>query len=196
MIIIEIACIIVILFCILTIIKKNYLVNILLSLGLTPFIFCLFLIIDAAFHGTGLSNKGGFDSLVLAIMACLLRYWYLLIGAGILLFYTIRMMKKDKKKRNLNIYDKTCITSLIITSLVVGINALFASMFYKVLFMYRPIDKANNIYYGIGFTLERTEKQMLSGVTMIVDFPSIIGLLVISLLICFIIFKITDKKHK
>ncbi len=89
--------IIVILFILFNLKKKNIKWNLFLCLGLFPYIYMLLKAIYTFFRGSGLvGDVGGFNSALFAIVMYLINFWYIFIPALLLIILSI--YKKHKQK--------------------------------------------------------------------------------------------------
>lgn len=176
--------IVIIIYCVLNLKKKDYLWNLPISIGILPFVSLIILSINTTFSGSGLGDNGGFSSGLLTIVISLLYFWYIYLGAIILLILSIKKKKKNiNENGNLSIYEKAIMKSLIATNIVFTINWFFVEIFNKPLLLYRI---NNNTYYGIGI---RVEKMSNTNISYYVDYISLIVFLCIALAISFIVLK-------
>lgn len=183
----------VIIYCVLNIKKKDYFWNILISIGILPFVALVFTSIYSALNGSGLvGDKGGLDSGVFAFVVCLLYFWYVYIGAIALLIFSINKRKKNiNEKKKLSVIEKSIIIALMVTNIVFILNWFSVDIIDRPLFLYRLFNISDNIFYGIGVTVRKIDE---TGISYNVDFISLISFLCIFFAITFIFLKIKNQK--
>lgn len=183
----------IIIFCVLNIKKKDYFWNLLISIACLPFLELILASINSTLYGSGLvGDSGGIDSGIFTMIMLLLFFWYIYIGAIILLIFSIiKKVKNINKKKKLNIIEKALMISLIMTNIVFLINWFSVEITYRPLFLYRSFNSSKNIYYGIGVTVEKLEGTAISYYT---DLISLITFLCIIFGICFLFLKIREKR--
>ena len=72
--------IVIIIYCVLNIKKKDYFWNLLISIGILPFVALIFISVYSTLNGSGLvGDTGGIESGLLAIITLLLYFWYIYI---------------------------------------------------------------------------------------------------------------------
>lgn len=183
----------VIIYCVLNIKKKDYFWNILISIGILPFVVLIFISIYSALNGSGLvGDKGGFDSGIFAFVVSLLYFWYVYIGAIALLIFSINKRKKNiNEKKKLSVIEKSIIIALMVTNIVFILNWFSVDIIDRPLFLYRLFNISDNIFYGIGVTVRKIGE---TGISYNVDFISLISFLCIFFAITFIFLKIKKQK--
>lgn len=186
--------VVIIIYCILNIKKKDYFWNLLISIGILPFVALIFASISSTFKGSGLvGDKGGIASGLFTLIALSLYFWYIHIGALILLIFSIIKKRKNlNKKKNLSIIEKSIMIALIVTNTVLMINLFSADIINRPLILYRLFNNHSNIYYGIGITLEKIGE---TGKSYSADFLSFITFLCIVFIISLVFFKIKKKSN-
>ena len=182
----------IIIYCVLNLKKKNYLWNLLITIGTLPFIELIMLFFVATFHGSGLvGDQGGITSGIFVCIMLLFGLWYIYAGAIFLLIFSINKMKKNtNEEKNLTILEKAIMMALIVTNSVFLLNFYFVLIDEKPLILYGLYNKSNTIYYGIGITVEKIAE---GGMTSHVEFISLIILLCISFAVSYIFLKQRDK---
>lgn len=185
--------IVIIIYCVLNIKKKNYFWNLLISIGILPFVALIFILIYSTFNGSGLvGDIGGIGSGLFALIVSLLYFWYIYIGAIILLTFSIIKKKKNiNEKKKLSTIEKSIMMALIVTNSVFIINWFSVDIINRPLLLYRLFNNPNNIYYGIGVTVEKMSE---TGISYYVDFLSLITFLCIVFVISLIFFKIKKTR--
>lgn len=180
----------VIIYCVLNIKKKNYFWNLLISIGILPFVATIFISIYSTLNGSGLvGDNGGINSGLFALVVSLTYCWYIYIVAIILLIFSIKKKKLNDEKK-INIIEKSFMIALIATNIVYLINRFYLDINYRPLFMYRFFNSSDNIYYGIGLTVKKISE---TGISYYVDYISLIIFMCIISVIVFIFLKIKEK---
>ena len=184
--------IVIIIYCVLNIKKKDYFWNLLISIGVLPFVALIFIFVHSTLHGSGLvGDTGGTDSGLFAIIVSLLYFWYIYIGAIILLIFSIIKKKKNiNEKKEVSIIEKALMVALIVTNSVFMINWFSVGIINRPLLLYRLFNISNNIYYGIGVTVEKMSE---TGISYYIDFLSLIAFLCIIFAISFIFLKLKKQ---
>lgn len=182
----------VIIYCVLNIKNKDYFWNLLISIGVLPFVATVFLSIYSMLNGSGLvGDNGGIISGIFAIVVSLTYLWYIYIVAIILLIFSINKKKsKSNDKKKINIIEKSFMIALIVTNIVFLLNWFSVDINYRPLFLYRFSNNFDNIYYGIGVTVEKISE---TGISYYVDYISLIIFLCIIFVIIFTFLKIKGK---
>lgn len=185
--------IVIIIYCVLNIKKKDYFWNLLISIGILPFVALIFISIYSSLNGSGLvGDKGGIDSGLFAIVVSLVYFWYVYIGAIILLIFSIIKKKKNiDEKKKLSIIEKALMIALIVTNIIFILNWFSVDIINRPVFLYRLFNTSNNIYYGIGVTVEQISE---TGIHYYADFISLITFLCIVFAISFIFLKIKKTR--
>ena len=188
--------IVIIIYCVLNIKKKDYFWNLLISIGILPFVTLIFIFIYSTFHGSGLAGDiGGMVSGLFASIVFFIYFWYIYIGAIILLIFSIIKIIKKKKnineKKKLSIIEKALMVALIVTNSVFVLNWFSVDIINRPLLLYRLFNISNNIYYGIGVTVEKTGETDISSY---IDFLSLITFLCIIFAISFIFLKLKKAR--
>lgn len=181
----------IILYCVLNLKKKEYFWNLLISIGILPFISLIFTSTYSTLNGSGLvGDKGGIDSGIFAIVVSLLYFWYIYIGAIILLIFSIIKKKKNiNEKKKLSIIEKAFMIALIVTNIVFILNWFSVGIINRPLFLYKLFNISDSIYYGIGITVEKISE---TSIYYHVDFISLITFICIIFAIIFIFLKIRE----
>ncbi len=174
-------------------VKKDYLWNLLFSIGILPFVFLLLSSIVSFLDGLGsYSNINGEAAVLMTIISLSINFWYIFLLAIILLIVVYRNKPKNQtnEKTNLNTIEKSCMVSLIITSAVVGINWFLTHLFNKPLLLY---SSTINTYYGVGITVERISE---NGIHYQPEFVSIVVLLFVTFALSLAYLKIKESLSK
>ena len=185
--------IVIIIYCLLNIKNKDYFWNLLISIGILPFVALIIISTYSTFNGSGLvGDEGGIDSGLFASVVTFFYFWYIYVGAIILLLFSIKKKERNiNKNRNLSIIEKTIMTSIIATNIVFILNWYSVEIFHRPFLLYRLFNNTNNIYYGIGVTVEKIGETSIS---YHVDFPSLIVFLCIAFAISLIFIKLKKKR--
>ncbi len=180
---------VIIVYCILNLIKKDYLWNLLISIGNFPFFVLIFAIIFSIFNGSGWAgDTGGVSSGIFTFVGLLISFWPIYIAATVLLIFAIDKKRKNKDvKKPLSIIEKSIIITLLVTSIVFMLNWLSVHIISRPLLLYRLIYSPNTVYYGIGVIVEKLGE---TAIHYQVDFISLIAFLCIVFAIVFAGFKI------
>ena len=185
----------IILYCVLNLKKKDYFWNLLISIGILPFVSLISTSIYSILNGSGLvGDKGGIDSGIFVIGVSLLYFWYIYIGALILLGFSIIKKKKNiNEKKELSVIEKSFMIALIVTNIVFILNWFSVDIINRPLFLYRLFNISDNIYYGIGVTVEKISE---TSIHYYLDFISLITFIFIIFAINFTFLKIRETKKK
>ena len=185
--------IVIIIYCVLNIKKKDYFWNLLISIGILPFVALIFISVYSTLNGSGLvGDTGGIESGLLASITLLLYFWYIYIGAIILLIFSIIKKKKNiNKKKEVSIIEKALMVALIVTNSVFMLNWFSARIIKRPLLLYRLFNISNNTYYGIGVTVKKMSETSIS---YYIDFLSLITFLCIIFAIIFIFLKLKNAR--
>ena len=185
--------IVIIIYCVLNIKKKDYFWNLLISIGILPFVALIFISVYSTLNGSGLvGDTGGIESGLFAIITLLLYFWYIYIGAIILLIFSIIKKKKNiNKKKEVSIIEKALMVALIVTNSVFMLNWFSARIIKRPLLLYRLFNISNNTYYGIGVTVKKMSETSIS---YYIDFLSLITFLCIIFAIIFIFLKLKNAR--
>lgn len=185
----------IILYCVLNLKKKDYFWNLLISIGILPFVSLIYTSIYSILNGSGLvGDKGGINSGIFVIAVSLLYFWYIYIGALILLIFSIIKKKKNiNEKKKLSIIEKSFMIALIVANIVFILNWFSVDLIKRPLFLYRLFNISDNIYYGIGVTVEKISE---TSIHYYVDFISLITFIFIIFAINFTFLKIRETKKK
>lgn len=90
--------ILIIMYILLNVKKRNLILNFLLCLGLYPYVFIFLVAIISFFQGSGLvGDTGGFSSAMFVIVICLLNFWYIYLPALLLIILSL-YIKQQKNK--------------------------------------------------------------------------------------------------
>ena len=141
-------------YCILNLKKKSYFWNMLISIGLLPFYFLIFMTIYSFFNGSGLTGEtGGVTAGLFAFVIMLIYFWGVYIGAILLLIFAFTKRNKSlKEKKEISIIEKSLMISIIVTNIIYLINYFSVDIINKPLIIYRFY---NNTYYSIGVIAEK-----------------------------------------
>lgn len=181
----------IIIYCVLNLKKKDYFWNLLISIGILPFVAPISISIYSILNGIGFAG-GGIASGIFAIGVSLIYFWYIYIGAIILLIFSIIKKKKNiNNKKKLSIIEKAFMIALIVTNIIFLLNLFSVFIIYRPLFLYRLFNISDNIYYGIGVTVEKLSETSIS-ISYYADFISLITFICITFVISFIFLKIRE----
>lgn len=185
--------IVIIIYCLLNIKKKDYFWNLLISIGILPFVALIFRFVYSTLNGSGwIGDTGGIDSGLFVIFVSLFYFWYIYIGAIILLIFSIIKKKKNiNETKELSIIEKAIMVALIVTNSVFITNWFSVGIINRPLLLYKLFNISNNIYYGIGVTVKKMSE---TGIFYYIDFLSLISFLCIIFVISLIFLKLKKAR--